>query len=60
MLGFNLIWLTDKVTELNEELDAMLRYICMHAHAFVRAFVWVRFADGFARIPSCGMYMRAC
>lgn len=27
VLGFNLIWLTDKVTELNEELDDMLRCV---------------------------------
>lgn len=40
MLGFNLIWLTDKVTELNEELDAMLRYVyvCVYLHACVRLF----------------------
>lgn len=25
-MGFNLIWLTDKVKELNEELDDMLKY----------------------------------
>jgi hypothetical protein len=25
VMGFNLIWLTDKVKELNEELDAMLK-----------------------------------
>lgn len=27
VMGFNLIWLTDKVEELNEELDDMLRWV---------------------------------